>query len=99
MIDRSETARAMAKAIAYKQCGKQKEAEQWARELVRLLECADILRSSNPAFTPRWPLPRSLSFWPFWPLSEGSNRPWNNLFAIGLLRRAPMGAALISPMT
>ena len=44
MIDRSETARAMAKAIAYKQCGKQHEAEQWARELVRLLACADILR-------------------------------------------------------
>ena len=44
VIDRSEVARAMAKAIAYKQCGKQKEAEQWARELVRLLECADILR-------------------------------------------------------
>jgi hypothetical protein len=44
MIDRSEVARAMAKAIAYKQCGKQREAEQWARELVRLLECAEILR-------------------------------------------------------
>jgi hypothetical protein len=46
MIDRSESeaARAMAKAIAYKQCGKQAEAEQWARKLVRLLACADILR-------------------------------------------------------
>jgi hypothetical protein len=31
MIDRSEAARAMAKAIAYKQCGKQQQAEQWAR--------------------------------------------------------------------
>lgn len=43
-INRSDVARALAKAIAYKQCGKQAEAEQWARELVRLLECAQILR-------------------------------------------------------
>lgn len=44
MIDRSEASRAMAKAIAYKQCGKNQEAAQWARELIRLLECAEILR-------------------------------------------------------
>lgn len=44
MIDRSEASRAMAKAIAYKQCGKDAEAAHWARELVRILECADILR-------------------------------------------------------
>lgn len=44
MVDRSEVSRAVAKAIAYKQSGKDKEAEQWAREVVRLLECADILR-------------------------------------------------------
>ena len=44
MIDRSEISRAMAKAIAYAQCGKQAEAEQWAREVVRLLQCAAILR-------------------------------------------------------
>lgn len=43
-IDRSETARALAKAIAYKNCGKDREAEEWARKLVVLLECADILR-------------------------------------------------------
>jgi hypothetical protein len=43
-IDRSEVARAMAKAIAYKQCGKDREAEQWARKLVELLQCAEILR-------------------------------------------------------
>ena len=42
-IDRSEVSRAVAKAIAYKNCGKDHEASQWARELVRLLECADIL--------------------------------------------------------
>jgi hypothetical protein len=44
-MDRQAIARALAKAQAYKQCGKQKDAEQWARELVRLLECADILKS------------------------------------------------------
>ncbi len=43
-IDRSEVSRALAKAIAYKNCGKQAEAEAWAKKLVRLLECAEILR-------------------------------------------------------
>ncbi len=43
MIDRSAIAQALAKAIAYKQCGKQEDAEAWARRLVELLECADIL--------------------------------------------------------
>jgi len=43
-LDRSAIARALAKAIAYKQCGKEDEAQQWARELVRLLECAEILK-------------------------------------------------------
>jgi len=43
MIDRSKIAQALAKAIAYKLCGKQAEAEAWARRLVELLECADIL--------------------------------------------------------
>lgn len=44
MIDRAEIARSLAKAIAYKQCGKQSEAERWARQLIEQLECADILR-------------------------------------------------------
>ncbi len=43
-MDRSEINRALAKAMAYKQCGKQAEAEKWAAELDRLLECADILK-------------------------------------------------------
>ena len=43
-MDRHAIARALAKAQAFKQCGKQAEAEQWAAELVRLLECADILK-------------------------------------------------------
>jgi hypothetical protein len=42
-INRSEVNRALAKAIAYKQCGKSEEAAQWAARLVHLLECADIL--------------------------------------------------------
>jgi hypothetical protein len=43
-IDRSEVSRALAKAIAYKAVGKNNEAQEWARKLVRLLECAAILK-------------------------------------------------------
>ena len=42
-IDRSAVNRALAKAIAYKQCGKDEEAAEWARELVKLLELQEIL--------------------------------------------------------
>lgn len=42
-IDRPEVNRALAKAIAFKACGKDAEASAWARKLVELLECADIL--------------------------------------------------------
>jgi hypothetical protein len=42
-LDRSEINRALAKAIAYKQCGKDEKAQAWATELVRLLECSDII--------------------------------------------------------
>lgn len=45
MIDRSAAAQALAKAIAFKQCGKDREAEDWAARLVRILECADILKA------------------------------------------------------
>jgi hypothetical protein len=45
-LDRSEINRALAKAIAYKQCGKDAKAEAWAAELVTLLGCAGIL--NNP---------------------------------------------------
>ena len=45
MIDRSEVSRALAKAIAYKQCGKESEAQEWARKLIRLLELAEILKN------------------------------------------------------
>lgn len=43
MIDRSEASRALAKAIAYKQCGKHASAELWAARLLGILECADII--------------------------------------------------------
>jgi hypothetical protein len=46
-IDRSEVSRALAKAIAYKNCGKQAQAEEWAAKLVRLLECAEILKGNK----------------------------------------------------
>jgi hypothetical protein len=43
-IDRKATAQALAKAIAFKACGKDKEAAEWARKLVHLLQCAEILK-------------------------------------------------------
>ena len=44
MIDRSKAARELAKAIAYKQCGKDAEAAEWARKLIQTLELANILK-------------------------------------------------------
>lgn len=46
-IDRSEVSRSLAKAIAYKQCGKDREAAEWARRLVHQLQCAEILRGEG----------------------------------------------------
>ena len=43
-IDRSAVSQALAKAIAYKQCGKDEEAAAWAIKLVQLLELAEILK-------------------------------------------------------
>ena len=43
MLDRSEINRALAKAIAFKQCGRDAEAEEWGRKLVRELELESIL--------------------------------------------------------
>jgi hypothetical protein len=42
-IDRSAVSRALAKAIAYKNCGKDEAANEWATTLVELLDCAGIL--------------------------------------------------------
>ena len=43
-VDRKETARALAKAIAYAECGKDVDADEWARQLVTLLGRAGILK-------------------------------------------------------
>lgn len=43
MIDRSATSRALAKAIAFKCCGKHAEAELWAARLLGLLQVAEII--------------------------------------------------------
>ena len=43
MIDRVEVSRALAKAIAFKNCGQDALAASWAAEVVTLLECAEIL--------------------------------------------------------
>lgn len=43
MIDRSAVSQALAKAIAYKNVGKDQEAAHWARRLIELLELAEIL--------------------------------------------------------
>ena len=48
MIDRSEASRQLAKAIAYKACGKDADAAEWARKLILTLDCAEIL-SDAPA--------------------------------------------------
>lgn len=44
LIDRRAAAQALAKAIAYKVCGKDVEAAEWARKLIQLLELAHILK-------------------------------------------------------
>jgi hypothetical protein len=42
--DRSELSRALAKAIAYRDCGKPEKAAVWAAQLVRMLEAKAILK-------------------------------------------------------
>lgn len=42
-LDRSEINRALAKAIAYKQCGKDTLAHAWAVHLIDLLDASAIL--------------------------------------------------------
>lgn len=60
MVDRAEVNRALAKALAFKGCGKDAEAAVWARRLVVLLECADILVPVESSLVhvghpPTWP--------------------------------------------
>jgi hypothetical protein len=44
VVDRKAINTALAKALAYKQCGKEAEVDAWAAELVRLLGAAHILK-------------------------------------------------------
>lgn len=44
MIDRPALNQALAKAIAYKLCNKDADAEAWARKLVTMLGLAEILK-------------------------------------------------------
>ncbi len=43
MIDRSKINQALAKAIAYKNCGKDADAAIWAVTLIKLLDLNEIL--------------------------------------------------------
>lgn len=47
-LDRPAINQALAKAIAYKQCGKHQQANEWAARLVRMLACSDILADTAP---------------------------------------------------
>ena len=48
-VDRVNANRALAKAIAYKECGKDREAEQWAIALLRELQCTGIIKPETLA--------------------------------------------------
>ena len=43
-IDRSKLSKCLAKAIAYQNVDKPDQAEEWARELIRELQLANILK-------------------------------------------------------
>jgi hypothetical protein len=49
-VDRVNANRALAKAIAFKDCGKDQEAERWAIQLVRELQCAGILNAKAQSY-------------------------------------------------
>ena len=49
-IDRVNANRALAKAIAYKDCGKDAEAEKWAIQLIRELQCQGILSAQARSY-------------------------------------------------
>lgn len=43
-LDRQAINQALAKAIAYKNCGKENDAQLWAIKLIQLLELKEILK-------------------------------------------------------
>lgn len=46
-IDRTEAARALAKTIAYKNCGKDHDAAVWARKLIKILDMGEAFRDEE----------------------------------------------------
>lgn len=56
MIDRTEANRALAKALAYAQVGKTRDAELWAAQLVLILGAAGILKPQYAVRTEAGPL-------------------------------------------
>ena len=46
-IDRSKLSKCLAKAIAYQNVDKPEQAEEWARELIRELHLANILKEAK----------------------------------------------------
>jgi hypothetical protein len=44
IVDRQNAARALAKAIAYRDCGKDEDAERWAITLLSELQCLGIVK-------------------------------------------------------
>lgn len=47
IVDRQNAARALAKAIAYRDCGKDQEAERWAIALLSELQCLGIVKADT----------------------------------------------------
>ena len=45
MIDRSSLNQALAKALAYKECGKLEEADKWGRVLVQMLKDLNVIKN------------------------------------------------------
>lgn len=47
MTNRSEINRALAKALAYAECGKFEEAQRWGEVLIRKLELASVFKAGQ----------------------------------------------------
>ena len=47
MTNRSEINRALAKALAYAECGKFEEAQRWGEALIRKLELAAVFKAGS----------------------------------------------------
>jgi len=52
MTNRSEINRALAKALAYAECGKFEEAQRWGEILIRKLELAAVFKVGSVSVSP-----------------------------------------------